>query len=160
MGFVGIGLKIPNRLAVISGERKDPKVASQTRRGINVKQETSVRRPVVGKLRLARLEQKIFLARAARILLIQIERAVPVGSKDDVALVRRPNGLPVDRGTKGDLRAGVPREFVHPEVLVWYSAAYFLRANPTERHTSSIGREGHSVVVPWLADGPESLPSS
>src|SRR5215469_11853194 len=153
MGFIGVGLKIRRRLAVISGERKEPQLASQTG-GINIKQKSSIWRPVIGHLPVTRLEMQILLARTARVLLIQIERAVPVRSKDDAASVRRPHGLPVDRGIKGNLGASVPREFVYPEVVVWWSAACFpsLGARAAEYDSSSIGGERQRVVVTRSAE--------
>src|SRR5450759_5447987 len=82
-------------------QREHPDTALRFRGTRRVQQETSIARPTGGILVLAGLQQKHLVFRAVRWLLIQVERAVPVGGKDNPAPIRRPDRVFVSGSSKG-----------------------------------------------------------
>src|SRR6266478_7259342 len=75
----------------VARQSEYPKIVLRFRMNRFIQQETSVARPTRSKLILAGLEQNLLFPYAVRRLLIQVEWAVPVGTKDYPAPIGRPD---------------------------------------------------------------------
>src|SRR5262245_1915146 len=85
----------PERLPLVTpGHRQDPHIHYRLRVGFPIDDEAPVPRPVSGNFGVTRFQQQSLLSCEACRLLIEIENpTIPRGGPDDVAPVRRPDGI-------------------------------------------------------------------
>ena len=127
-------------------KRQHPQVGALPAHGV-IQDVAPVRRPVVGKLRVLRLEEELLAARAARKLLVEVRQALPHRGEDDAAAVGRPDGVAVVRRVERQARGGAARELDQPDV-----AGPLFRVEALERDALAVGREADVRVVPGRAD--------